>query len=187
MTIFSKLLLPKVLDQSKWQTRRPEQDGDRYDALNSRVVRTSRNGRAMTLWQVGKKYAIQPGRAKKGLGHFEVVNIRSEDVRHISHDDAMAEGFASRLDFLAVWIGFYDKRVKLEKVDQGYWHLTITTPDVVKKIKGGTLRTSGVQVEVTDHPVIILNLIKEHRPDKLYQAWALTFRLVESETAQVAS
>lgn len=39
---------------------------------------------------------------------IRVLNIRREDVRNISPDDAMAEGFETRTDFWNVWCGFYD-------------------------------------------------------------------------------
>lgn len=91
----------------------------------------------------------------------------------------MAEGFTSRLEFLKVWAGFYDKAVTLEALEGGRWHLTITTREIVRKIRGGRVRIAGIHFDVVDYPVVIINLLKEHRPYELYTGWALTFHVVE--------
>jgi len=46
----------------------------------------------------------------KGWKQFkiEIIRIRREDVRNISHEDAIAEGFSNRHGFLETWCGFYD-------------------------------------------------------------------------------
>ena len=49
-----------------------------------------RNGR--TLWQVGKTYAVQPGRGKKAVGHVLLKSIREEHVQDKTDKDAIAEG-----------------------------------------------------------------------------------------------
>jgi hypothetical protein len=43
---------------------------------------------------------------------IRVLSIRREDVRKISHNDAVAEGFSKgRMDFWKTWCGFYDPRI----------------------------------------------------------------------------
>ena len=40
-----------------------------------------------------------------------ITDIRRVDVREISHEDAVDEGFQSEAEFLLTWCGFYDKRI----------------------------------------------------------------------------
>lgn len=43
---------------------------------------------------------------------IRVLSIRREDVRKISHNDAVAEGFSGgRMGFWKTWCGFYDPRI----------------------------------------------------------------------------
>lgn len=83
----------KVIAGLKTQTRRPQQELDEayitysYD-LTPRIV--FRAGRL--LWQVGKTYAVQPGRGKASIGRILLKSIRKERVNEISEADAMAEG-----------------------------------------------------------------------------------------------
>lgn len=62
-------------------------------------------------WQVGKDYAIQPGRGMKATGRYQVLAIRRYDVRTITNDEARREGFINRYDFLRLWVSLYDKPV----------------------------------------------------------------------------
>lgn len=98
------------------------------------------------VYVVGAIHAIRPGRTAKGVGFVEIVGIRSEDVRTISHADTIAEGFRSRVAFLMVWCGFYDpKPIRLwNKMD-------------------------------TDSVIDFMELI-ESRPADLYDAWAITYK-----------
>lgn len=164
---FSKDLLPKVTDGSKTQTRRPYKSGDHVrDEYCSAVYRDGRK-----KWQVGQRYAVVPGRGKKGVGHIEVTRLRYDgDVRNISEADAIAEGFETPMDFVATWCGFYDEDVRLEKLSKGRWSLLIVN--------------SGKRIDVIASAAQVLELIKKHRPEKLYRAWVTEFVLV---TEQVAS
>ncbi len=54
-------------------------------------------------WQVGKTYAVQPGRSKRAVARFKALEVRRELVTDISEEDAHAEGFSGRADFLAAW------------------------------------------------------------------------------------
>ena len=44
-------------------------------------------------WEVGRTYAVQPGRGKKAVGRIRLMSIRKEQVQEISEADAIAEGF----------------------------------------------------------------------------------------------
>lgn len=180
---FGKRLLPKVLDGSKTMTRRPFKPGDHVrDEHCSAVYRSGRK-----QWAVGQRYAVQPGRGVKGVAHIEVTKLRYDgDVRTISAADARAEGFESPMDFVAYWCAMYDAKVVLEKLDKGRWSLLISNQS--KRIKGPhvTVNIKQVSVEVVGKADQILELIKRHRPEKLYRAWVSEFRLVP-ETEQVPS
>lgn len=125
----------KVLSGEKTQTRRIVKPGDIglirqvegyeikdggdhiYQSLPVDVANTAtitavnRNGRR--LWYVGQSVAVQPGRGQKSVGRIEITGIRREDVRSISYEDAIAEGFKSRDEFIALWIAMHDKQLNI--------------------------------------------------------------------------
>jgi len=109
---FTQESIDKILAGEKDQTRRPVKPGDTAyfdDDTNSYVV--FRNGRLK--WKVGKIYAVCPGRGKHQVARIRILDVSREDVRRISAEDAMAEGFETRSDFFIVWCSFYDP--------QGIW------------------------------------------------------------------
>jgi hypothetical protein len=68
--------------ERKTQTRRP--------AIGAKVPR----------YEVGKTYAVQPGRGKKAVGRIRIKRRWLEITDVISHQQAMAEGFRNRREFL---------------------------------------------------------------------------------------
>lgn len=62
-------------------------------------------------YQVGKTYAVQPGRGKATIGHIELLAIRQYDVREITEDEARREGFTSRTHFWLVWSKMHDPKL----------------------------------------------------------------------------
>mgnify|MGYP001191782727 CR=1 FL=1 len=92
--------IDKVLCGHKSQTRRLVKPNENLIVQNGiyRVVTDTR-----TVYQVGKTYAVQPGRGKKSVARILITNIRRERVDFINHLDALAEGFTSREEFLATW------------------------------------------------------------------------------------
>lgn len=175
---FKPELAEKIMAGKKTQTRRPFKQGD--SLVNGRLMRLTKSGKTRTQWQEGHVYAVQPGRSKKGIGLIKLTAMEFIDARHISHEDALAEGFTSRLEFLKVWAGFYDKAVTLEKLADGRWSLIINQRDTTLKQKlwGMKVKVAGVCVEVTASETVILGQLKL-RPNDLYQGWALTFHVVE--------
>ena len=95
-----------ILDNKKTATRRLINLGEE---LLDNPRRLEVNGR--TKWQVGRSYAIQPGRRKKSVGRIELTDIKKELLGQMTADDALAEGFASLDEFQQTWIqmhGHYD-------------------------------------------------------------------------------
>ncbi|NDJ52620.1 MAG: ASCH domain-containing protein [Chloroflexi bacterium] len=99
----------KVLAGQKWQTRRIAKPGDSWDADSQRVLIS--NGR--TKYEVGRTIAVQPHRNQKAIGRIRILDIRKETVEDISEDDAIAEGFPSRADFLDEWRHIHGKNADL--------------------------------------------------------------------------
>ena len=85
---------------------------------------------------------------------YRLTEICAEDVRNISHADAVAEGFHTRpkIEFLKVWCSFYDPPMEdpmQDIIDSGQnAHTPEYTPEILKC-----------------------------RDDELYQGWVLTFEI----------
>lgn len=175
MPIFKPELIDKIVTGDKTQTRRPVKDGDVLVRVESphggyKTIGMFHNERARML--IGRDYAVVPGRSKPGVCwqpalqtwretgannrcdaeskmlRIRVLDIRREDVRNISLEDAMAEGFDTRSEFWEVWCSFYDV--------QGLKIIAAHKP----------------------HNMIVQAGLLQERPDELYQAWAYTFEVV---------
>lgn len=75
----------QVLSGNKTVTRRIVKYGE---FLNGPAVQ---NNRYAIKWHVGREYAVQPGRMKKGLGKIKVTAIRKERLGDITGSDAARE------------------------------------------------------------------------------------------------
>lgn len=96
--------LPMVLDGTKTQTRRPFKDSDGWvrDPNNlGKYLKVIRNDR--TLWEVGKTYAVQPGRGKHGVARILITGIRIDNIVDISDVDLAAEGNFDGREFISLW------------------------------------------------------------------------------------
>jgi hypothetical protein len=112
-------------------------------------------------WQVGRTYAVQPSRTSKAVARIRITDIRREDVRTISAEDAHAEGFgtdpcySAQFAFLETWIFMHDKelwrKLPRDAVMPG-WRLA-QIPDPVSRLQS--------------------------RPAALYDAWVLDFEVVK--------
>ena len=71
------------------------------------IVSVERNRRL--LYEVGRTYAVQPGRGKHALGRIRLRAIRREPAQDISEGDARAEGVASPAAFREIWIELYGR------------------------------------------------------------------------------
>ena len=174
--------IDKVLSGEQTQTRRIVRDGEYieelyYDGYQMYVYTPSRRCVYGTFHSVlyPTTYAVQPGRGKKAVARIQIVNIRREDVRQISDEDVKAEGFDNKLQFLETWVRIHDHPMtffapsdypELNTLNLG------TPPDCYRQWLGRSLkwqdRTGG---QVFD------SLLQ--RPADRYQAWAITFKLVQ--------
>lgn len=169
---FKPELLAKVLAGEKTQTRRPPKVGDDFEYFliddytpDPRGIRkVTHNGRSK--WEVGKDYAAAPGRGKHQRGRIMITRIRTEDVRYISHDDVLAEGFTTHADFFKVWCGFYDPKAL-------NMHTEISKESVFD-IADRLPQDSRVQY-LDDWAAAL-----RKRDAGPYKAWALTFELVKA-------
>src|SRR5579885_2397708 len=109
---FKPELLAKVLSGEKTQTRRIARDND-YTWMCGMVKRYGRrevpsyseicHANNRPRFVRGKDYAACPGRGKPQQGRIRILTLWREMASEISEDDARAEGFASRDEFLAKW------------------------------------------------------------------------------------
>lgn len=148
--------LDKVLSGEKSQTRRIRKPGDEFfpeDLGDAAAVMHKGFSAYRLMWEVGKTYAVQPGRGKPAVARIQIVNIRREDVREISDADVKAEGFETASDFFMTWCKMHDKGQTLPIIPDYYT---------------GAIVWQGVRSEL------------QQRPAERYQAWVLIFRLVEA-------
>lgn len=106
---------------------------------------------ARIKYEVGKTYAVQPGRGKKAVARIRILSIRREDVREISGQDVKAEGFDNRVAFMNVWLQMHDPEIYEIYRDYRFPHQEY-------KQAAPFLRS---------------------RPAERYDAWALTFEVVK--------
>jgi len=90
--------LDQVLGGQKQQTRRLVKFEESFE--NNRYIIKAN---LRILYEIGKTYAVQPNRGKKSVARILITGIRKEQVSSITADDAKAEGFTSREDFLNTW------------------------------------------------------------------------------------
>lgn len=162
-----------VLNGQKTMTRRLVKPNQIYDPFDKRVYALTINllplpahmtGRKTTVYQVGKTYAVQTDRGVKGTGYrIRITDIRREDVRNISQEDAWAEGFTKRLAFWMTWAKMHDPTFTFwfdMDAAEYYWHIG----------KRGPLLSGNWKA---------LETVMSNRPASRYDAWVLSFTLVK--------
>jgi len=87
--IFKPEFIPKIINQTKVQTRRLVKEGEAAEEMcdvngkNKSIFAVTHHGKIK--WQVGKDYAVQPGRGKPGVwfcnscGEFGTKDCSSDD------------------------------------------------------------------------------------------------------------
>jgi hypothetical protein len=85
-----------VLDGSKSETRRIVKPGEWLSDESALGVPVAVYKKPIPYerlkWQVGRTYAIQPGRGQKAVGRIRLLNIRQERLQDITELEAKAEG-----------------------------------------------------------------------------------------------
>lgn len=110
-----------------------------------------------TLYEVGKTYAIQLGRGKPAIGRTPpIARLRRQDVRDMTHEDAIASGFNSVGHYLETWCAMHD-------------------PDALSRWNAP--RKRGLEATVGDFMRLV-----EQRPAEHYDAWVIRF----ADTARVS-
>lgn len=163
----------QVLDGSKTQTRRLIKSPADGTAINGCEMLQYPGGKLSVArgihdkwgikWQVGKTYAVQPGRGEKAAGRIQITNIRRQDVREISPEDVAAEGYAGKIDFLVTWASMHDKSFELSIVDPAAaffgGHYTVNR---------------AYDIMGLDETLAAIST----RPEERYRAWVLEFELI---------
>jgi hypothetical protein len=54
--------------------------------------------------QIGRDYAICPGRGKDQIGRVLIIGTSFEELGYLTEIEARKEGFANRLDFEIAWL-----------------------------------------------------------------------------------
>lgn len=106
--------LDAVLDETKGQTSRIVKQGDlpgyagaTIDDESAPIIAVVHNDRLK--WQVGRTYAVQPGRGQKAVARIKMLRIRLMDVREFTLTDLSREGVGSGFEFMNLWIKMHDK------------------------------------------------------------------------------
>jgi hypothetical protein len=161
-----------VLDGTKTQTRRPVKPND-YARESERptdfCTAIYRNNRK--LWEVGRQYAVIPGRGKHGVGFLKITNIVEHDVRNIGRADAIAEGFKDEMEFLQIWTQIYDPKVKLYQTNSFH-------PEWMMEYSPGKAMTYRGHTNLEATRISLCNV----RPSELYRAYAIAFEIVKDQS-----
>lgn len=132
----------------KTQTRRLMKNRDRWQGQSLRclqqLVHAVYSSSYKLKWQVGRTYAIQPGRGKKAVGRFLLESIRKERLRDISAQDARAElGWTNDHNrdtgpypcFVELWDRIHTTRGTRWQDNPEVWVLTLRVALPVLRIK----------------------------------------------------
>jgi len=107
--------LENVLASKKTQTRRLVKPGETLHCVRTLLgdVATVHIPGKRKIYEVGKAYAVQPGRGKKAVAYIQITGLRKERVQDVTRKDARAEGFRSRREFLETWQQIHGKKADL--------------------------------------------------------------------------
>jgi hypothetical protein len=165
----------QVMDGSKTETSRLLKPEDSFQTDETgHVIKVWRGSRI--LWEVGKTYAVQPGRGKAAVGRIKLLAIRHDpDRRDIGYIGAMKEGFDSPAEFIETWCRMHDPKVQLMYFN---WD---RVQETVHGYKHWTHKTGADWADLDDRE--FLQLLAS-RPAELYDVWVLTFALAAWPAAE---
>lgn len=90
--LFKPYLAEAILQGKKTQTRRLPTGTNTAMLYNNYTTLISVYQNRRLRWRIGNTYAIQPGRGKKAIGRFRLLNVHLEPLQAITSADARAEG-----------------------------------------------------------------------------------------------
>jgi hypothetical protein len=131
--IFKPEMVAKILAGEKTVTRRP---------VKWKISRAA----APDLWfpcryEVGKDYAVQPGRGKKAVARIRIVGVRRGLLAGVDREDARLEGFASVAHFRRYWTtlyGSFDSTQPVDRIEFQFLHpAAVSTLSTQPKSGGG--------------------------------------------------
>lgn len=93
---------------------------------------------------------------------IRILDIRREDVRLISHEDAIAEGFRNQAEFLAKWCEFYMPKLETWVDD---FTGTVFWVDAYRETFSSEVDNFGAW-------------LLSNRPRPIFEAWAITFEAI---------
>jgi len=110
--IFTPEHCDMILRGEKTQTRRVAKPGETWEPYSEAVITSSyrlplphqMSPVKRVKWQVGKTYALQPGRGKSEVGRIRITDIQIElGVQCMHEDEIIAEGYSSIEEYALVW------------------------------------------------------------------------------------
>lgn len=110
---FQPELAAKVMSGEKTVTRRVLSDN-----------RRSPWWRECCSLEVGRDYAVCPGRGKPAIGRVRVLSARLTLLWNIDDEDARREGFVDRDEFLNAWFDINGR-----SGDEGVWRIEFEVVD----------------------------------------------------------
>ena len=148
--------LRQLLTGQKTETSRIVKEGQEYAGALPHAIplvyQWDKNiNYTRTVWQVGKDYAIQPGRGVKSVGRYRVETIWRQDVRTLTLGQVEAEGFNS------LWIGFWEVWCKMHDAP------AVADMQHIRALTGSHLDAKKILME---------------RPAERYQAWRMTISVL---------
>jgi hypothetical protein len=190
-------LIDEIVAGRKTKTRRMYREGDKVVFNEAAGYHAVVNANGRVRWIIGKDYAVVPGRGKPTVWYntatlevnpaeaiprmglainpawrplrIKVLNLELGDVREISREDAICEGFSSPVDFLMRWETIYGssgpRRLSNEFGDEWFaWWKGVKTNRHNWRV--------GKSQDFIDH-------LRKDCPDERFQAWAITFEVCQ--------
>jgi hypothetical protein len=116
--LFKAELARKIFDGQKTETRRIKKGGE-YQV--STITRDNFGGKHVDYpyhaiygnrlkWGLDREYGVQIKRGGHSIGKIRVTGLYDQCIRDINTDNSIAEGFASKEEFVETWQKIYGKK-----------------------------------------------------------------------------
>lgn len=155
--IFRTELAKLIVQQRKSQTRR---------------VVTSTTCR----YEIGKSYAVQPGRGKPAICRITITDIRQERLGQITLRDAKREGFVTTQEFFDYWAELYGGVDREQRV----WVISFVIGDQTDRPRLLAARPGPPHGDYTHEPRLAARAEPEPVSDRDLQRFAERARQVDS-------